>query len=139
MEPHEDRCNWAVMLNGEVASAVVINAFHTEKQPSFGLVLVYFDRPVWRIDYRLEQTHTNSFLRGNGLPALVFGPHYHSWEDNEHLATTIGGIPDKLKIAAPLPSNVRGYENCFRWFCDCVKIDISGQDIPPLPIRKNLL
>lgn len=138
IEPHEDRCNWALIFDGEVSSEIVITAYTTQIQPSFGLVLLYCGMAVWRIDYGLETVHTNGPVEGAASPSLIAGPHYHSWEDNEHLWTD-GGNSKELKIAAPLPANVRGYDNCFRWFCSRVNVDISGQQVPALPPRRVLL
>lgn len=138
-DPHEDRCNWAVSVNGEVRSEVLVNAYPTkQRQPCFGIILLYAGSAVWRVDYGYSIGHTNPFIQDNSIESIIKGPHYHSWDDNKHLVTG-RALPKHLPVARSLPNNIQSYDNCFRWFCSHVSISMSQIGPPVLPGRRALL
>lgn len=92
---------------------------------------------VWRAEF-VEMT---SHLNNHPCPptcdvGLIYGPHFHSWEDNRHLATP-KKLPNLLKFGKPLPPNIQGLENALRWFCGETNIVINF-NIPDYP-RSDLL
>ena len=102
-------------------------------------ILLCVHRCVWRIDFDpSDKFHINpadrSELIGEGI---VYGPHYHAWSDNKHLATATV-LPKKLTCARTLPLQVRRWEQAFRWFCGETGIVLGDMTIPRLPEREEL-
>lgn len=86
--------------------------------------------------------HFNHPIVGSAVPEAVAlgwleGPHIHAWAENRLL---VRNSPLKeLEFAVPLPSNIQGFANCFRWFCGEYNIHIAGIPIPEIPPKDTLL
>jgi hypothetical protein len=124
---------------GEITDMELEVVSYPEDGPTkFRIVLIY-QKAVWRLDYVTGEKHVNSMNRPAELPA---GPideaHYHSWSDNRRFATAMS-LPNYLKNANVLPSNVRGFDTAFRWFCGQTNIKVASLDMPILPDRTTLL
>jgi hypothetical protein len=93
---------------------------------------------VCRLDYT-DETHANSFaIAEDGLPPIVRGPHYHSWQRNRRFFRGLTTAP-QLHNAEPFiigPS----FDSTLRWFC----AETNIQSLPSthriqLPLRDRLL
>lgn len=69
---------------------------------------------------------------------MLFGPHCHRWSDNIHLVVD-NNLPEELEFAIRPSSNVKGFENSFRWFCGSLNIECNHNECPSLPPRDTLL
>ena len=128
------RCIRPIAINGEIGDgSLEIHFYPREKPPKFRISLI-LQRRVWGLDFDDDRKHTNSLNRASDAPATVFGPHYHSWDDNKRFATKVS-LPKEFKNARELPKNVRHYEQALRWFCTQTRILIRNEDIiePPKP------
>jgi len=124
----------ALSVAGEITDARLEIHFYTrEKPPKFNISLLAPSR-IWALDFDEAHKRTNSLNKPSDIPAIVTGPHYHSWEDNRRFATKVS-LPSRLLNARPLPHNIRSYENALRWFCDKTNIILRNEDIvmPPKP------
>ncbi len=135
----DKRFDWPVLVGGETAEcAVAATAYPDELDLRFTITLNYRSHNIWRIDhdppYRRE---TNPFLTGHRYSGdTIRGPHFHPWVDNRHEATP-ATFPT-LCWRRPLPSQVQGWENTFRWFLGETNIG-QPETIPSLPRRMRLV
>ena len=100
---------------------------------------ILFGRPiVCRLDFNLEAVHGNNFAPpGLGLPSLVKGPHWHSWEINRPLFVSVSSYT-KLKCAVPLDAGIRKFDPALRWYCGKRNIELNQHQIA-LPERRRLV
>jgi hypothetical protein len=73
------------------------------------------------------------------LPAIVEGPHYHSWRLNRRFCRG-SALPTKLHNAQSFSIAARTFDSILRWFC----ADTNIEGLPPdhrieLPVRTTLL
>lgn len=124
---------------GEVTDMELeVIAYPEEGAAKFRIVLIY-QKAVWRLDYVPGEGHVNSANRPAELPpGPIDDHHYHAWSDNRRFATA-ATLPNWLKNASVLPSNVRGFETAFRWFCGQTNIKVASLDMPILPHRTTLI
>jgi hypothetical protein len=97
--------------------------------------LVYRDSPIWRNDIVPADSCKYNPLRADrrGLPAIVCGPHCHSWPDNREYVRING--PGTLPFRRALPVNLRKVEQIVHWLADQINLKIEpeqrGFDVPP--------
>ena len=140
VSPQEDqRLTYALSIDNELSDAIfTIISYPMVRTLQFRLVLSY-GKAIWRVDFAKGEDHINPLNRPLHLPlGPIDDPHYHSWPDNRHLATAYS-LPARLRNANVLPSNIRTYENTFRWFCGETNIAIPSGGIPNLPRSDRLL
>jgi hypothetical protein len=125
------------MVDGEIGTfELTLIISPNDIDPSFHIVLTA-GHAIWRVC--LDQVdHVNSFNRAAGVPAMVAGPHYHSWEDNRCFGNP-ASLPRKLQNARPLPSHLRSEAKVFEWFLAQVKIAPPDWEMPPWPQKSLLL
>lgn len=135
----DSRLAYPLSLDDELSDAIfTIISYPSLNETQFRLVLSY-GRAIWRVDFARGEDHINPLDRPNHLPAgPITEPHYHSWADNRHLASA-STLPGRLLNANILPSNVRTYENAFRWFCGETNIAVPQGGVPDLPRGDRLL
>lgn len=133
------RLLYPLLMDGEISDAILqIIAYPRSRSLRFRLNLLY-GRAVWRLDYVEDEEHVNSFNRPDDLIIGPFtGPHYHAWADNRRFATK-SSLPERLENARLLEDNLQTFSNTFRWFCGQTKIDISGTEVPDLPISDQMI
>lgn len=142
--PRSGQQRWLASLSiGGVVSqiALVIDAYPREPSLKFSILLIY-GTAIVRVDYGELDAHYNHPVSGKRLPPHIQmgwleGPHEHSWEDNRVFVTQ--APPKELEFAVPLPQHVRGFANCFRWFCGKYNIDIADIPVPDIPAKDTLL
>jgi hypothetical protein len=105
-------------------------------EPGLRMVLRY-GRAFWRLCMTAVE-HPNSFNRPDDLPAMIFGPHHHSWPDNRRFGPA-NSLPKKLRNARLLPAHIRSDVEAFAWFLEQVKVLPPDWEMPPWPIRTRLL
>jgi hypothetical protein len=102
-------------------------------------VMLCAPKCVWRTDCTIDEPHFNSFDRPADLEEVYFcEPHYHSWSDNRRFCT-MQGLPDKLPNARKMPTEVRSFDSCLRWFCGQTNIEQPAAGMITLPPRRRLL
>lgn len=138
--PDERRLDWPVLVEGQSVNCLIsVTAYPNIGEERFTITLNYGGRCIWRVDYEPNYAHHINpperavTLGGYDIP----GPHYHSWGDNRHHATPVS-LPKELDCARELPSNARGWDNVFRWFCGEINVN-QPDEIPDLPRRTRLL
>jgi len=138
-EQRQQRWRKACVIQGEVTPLdIEVQAYPDSPNLKFRIILIY-QRAIWRLDYSEDGTHFNSTNRPNDLGAgPICGPHYHTWEDNRRFSTK-SALPHTLRNARNVPSNLRTFENAFRWFCGETRILVLTAEIPCLPTRVSLL
>lgn len=125
-------------IDGEICDLrLIIDAYPYWFEKKFTIML-NFERVICRLDYAASVVHANGLLPPQGVSTgLIEGPHFHSWQANRHLGTP-SRTPEKLSFAEPLPSNVQGFQNAFRWFCGGMNIDcVDG--VPETPKSDRLI
>jgi hypothetical protein len=115
---------------------LAVDAFPSEPDTPFVITLSKITS-IWRVEGKKLCSHMNRPPVPSGVEVgLVRGPHQHSWEDNRHLS--IGAaLPARLLFAKQLAPNLRGMQNCLRWFCGEANIEIES--FPDYPKSERLL
>lgn len=137
----DERFVWPVLVNGETAECNVCGtAYPNLPELRFTITLNFRQQNIWRVDWEPEGRggEVNPILPGHPHSGeTIWGPHCHPWDLNRH---TVKGaqIPRLLIWRKPLPANVQGWDNTFRWFLGETNIEPPEQ-IPALPGRKALL
>jgi hypothetical protein len=138
----EQRCKFPVSLNGQITPLeFVVDVHPRERNQSFTFTLNYLSC-IMRLDHD-GSGHRNGRVKGittpNGIEmGMIDGPHLHSWADNRILGSD-NFLPDELKFARPIPSQVRGYENSFRYFCGVANLSFLETQLPPYPTTDVML
>lgn len=102
-------------------------------------ILLNVEKCVWRVDHTDYKLHVNPVDTFSTIEPYSFTePHYHSWLDNRRFCTQ-SSLPSRLKIARPLPPNMRTFDAVFRWFCGEVNIAQPTSDMVYLPRRTRLI
>ncbi|NDV88739.1 hypothetical protein GTW51_18735 [Aurantimonas aggregata] len=122
---------------GDKAARLVLVGFPSATELKFRISLCY-NAAICRLDYT-DETHPNTRrLPNDGLPAIVKGPHFHSWELNRRF---FKGAPvaQRLELAEKF-TVAGGFDSLLRWFCSRTNIEQppSGHYIA-LPTRDTLL
>jgi hypothetical protein len=137
---HESATKYPLEIEGELrGSQLMIVGFRRDPGLKFR-VGILFPAMICRLDYT-DETHLNSIdghLR-HDIPAVMTGPHYHSWPLNRRFFRGVTK-PPKLHDAVPYSGAGRTFDAILRWFCADVRID----SLPPdhricLPERDLLL
>jgi hypothetical protein len=103
----------------------------------FRIGIKFLDHMVCRLDFELDGAHANNFSSwDDGLPGLVKGPHWHSWEINRRLIKSIGSAFE-LHNATPF-SISRQFDASLRWYCGERQIEIGRHEIE-LPPKEMLI
>ena len=135
----DERFEWPVLVGGETAEcAVAVTAYPDDPDLRFTITLNYRDHNIWRVDYDPPyRRETNPIMKGHPYSGdMIYGPHCHPWDINRDDATP-ATIP-LLRWRRPLPPQLRGWQNTFRWFLG--ETNITQPDtIPDLPRRTRLI
>lgn len=138
------RTSYVVLAEGEhVGAALDLTAYPhipTDREDCRFTITLNCPQPIWRIDFEPpDKGHTNPLDRSRFLgEGLVYGPHYHSWPDNRHIATK-AMLPKELGCARTLPPQIRRWEQAFRWFCGETGITLPSGAMLELPKRSRLV
>lgn len=138
------RAAYVVLVEGEhVGAALDLTAYPqtpTNRADCRFTITLNCPQPVWRIDFDPpDKGHPNPIDRIGILgEGMVFGPHFHSWQDNRHLATR-AALPRELSCARTLPPQIRRWEQAFRWFCGQTGISLPAGPVIGLPERDRLV
>tara|TARA_R110002110_G_scaffold333142_1_gene544021 strand:+ start:445 stop:984 length:540 start_codon:yes stop_codon:yes gene_type:complete len=141
---HDFRASYVVLVNGEhVGAALDLTAYPnlaTDRNDCRFTISLNCPHPIWRIDFEpLHKGHSNPLDRFNELgEGTLFGPHYHAWQDNRHLATK-RSLPKELPCARSLPAQIRKWEQAFRWFCGQTGITLPAGPVIDVPQRTLLV
>lgn len=136
----ERRLVWPVLVSGESTNCTLcVTAYPGDHELRFTITLNFRDVNIWRLDHESPlRCEINPFRTGHPYSGeRICGPHCHPWSLNRGEATP-KTIPDPLPWRAPLPQNVRGWENAFRWFLGETNIAQPGR-VPDLPKRESLV
>lgn len=102
-------------------------------------IMLNVEKCVWRVDHTEYELHVNPIDTFRLItPKSFTEPHYHSWADNRRYCTQ-NSLPSRPKIARPIPTNIRGFDAVFRWFCSEVKIAQPPSGMVYLPSRTRLM
>jgi hypothetical protein len=142
--PRSGQYRWlaALEIDGEVSElTLVVDTYPRSEKLKFSISLICGAALV-RLDYWEFDKHLNHRIAGVRTPDTVElgwleGSHIHGWPENRILVKT--EPPKELEFAIPLPSNIQGFANSFRWFCGEHRIDIGSMGSPDLPARDTLL
>lgn len=133
----EYRLRLPVEVEGELSGfAVEVISAPDAIDPVFKCILLY-ERAIWRVCV-CDVSHVNPLNRPAGVPAMLTGPHYHSWQDNRHTGA-VNSLPKRLKNARVLDGFEPTEDAIFSWFLDQVKILPPEWDMPKWPTRTLLL
>lgn len=121
-----------LQINGETSPVKLL----VDKYPfQFGLkfsIGFVCQVEIVRLDYGKLVHHVNHDRLPQGVPfGRIDGPHIHSWLPNRSLFS-LNHFPDELYWAVPIPQNVKGFPNTFRWICGEHNVE-CGREIPDLP------
>ena len=134
----ERRTHFPIEMDGELLEQARLEVTGIQRPGiQFRLSLCY-NAAVARLDHT-DETHPNTLREyGDGLPAEVSGPHFHSWAINRRLFRGVSKAP-QLGLAEPFES--RGsFESNLRWFCQELNLDQpDGLHLIELPRRETLL
>jgi hypothetical protein len=111
---------------------LLLQAYPQHPTMKFSIGTMFADLVVCRLDYCLEDTHANNFATAlEKLPPIVVGPHWHSWEANRGLITSLTK-PLKLHNALPF-TFAKQFDAIFRWYCATrnIKLDKHAISLPP--------
>jgi hypothetical protein len=135
----EYRLLFPVFVNGSSTDATVeIDAYPNASLLRFR-IMFNIGKCAWRIDYTEYETHVNPADTFSSITPFRFTcPHYHSWEDNRRYCTN-SAMPSRLKVARPLPDNIRQFDAAFRWFCGEINISQLPPNMVELPLRTTLI
>lgn len=136
----DKRLSWPVLVSGESSRCVVCaTAYPFDADLRFTLTLNYEDHNIWRLDHEpIYRCEINPFVTGHPYSGqTICGPHCHPWDLNRADATP-KSLPDPMRWRMPLPPNVQGWENSFRWFLGEANI-AQPAVLPDLPRRETLV
>lgn len=136
----DKRIRWPLVVGDSVSVAhLSLTAYPNYAEPNFTISLIY-RTCIWRLDYDPPyRYHDNPPDRVHLLGAgRIWGPHYHTWADNRHAATT-AVLPKTLDCARELPKRIRQWVQAFRWFCAETRITFEPYQLIDFPLREGLL
>lgn len=135
--PDEFRLKLPIEWRGELtAFQLELIVAPDAPSPDLRIVLLY-GRAIWRLCLA-PAVHPNSLRRPDDLPAMVSGPHHHSWPDNRHFGAA-NRLPKDLQNARKLPASVVANDDAFTFFLDQVGIDLPSWGPLKWPTRERLL
>lgn len=105
---------------------LMIDAFPDRQHLQFTIALLVEGRAVCRLDYDPEVIHDNGWA--DGLPGMVKGPHWHSWEVNRDAFRKLSSHPVRLQRAIPF-TQARAFDACLRWYCQERNIALGAHAI----------
>ena len=134
----DKRVVWPILVGTSVSEATLgITAYPNRTALQFTITL-NLPPCIWRLDFiPPQESHSNPLDRGSMLGYRVYGPHYHAWADNRHLATA-ATLPKVLLCARSLPRQITKWDQAFRWFCAAVGIALEPDQVIDLPPREGL-
>ena len=117
---------------------IEVNAYPNIATLRFRILLLYH-KCFARLDFVDDEQHVNPLGLGDEFPKGIFwGPHIHHWHHNKSYCTTYG-LPDRLRVAIPLPERLRQFDATLRWFCSQYRISQPPSGLIALPTRTSLL
>jgi len=135
----DKRISWPILVGTSVSEATLGITAYPNRLPSQFTITLNHRACIWRLDFiPPQESHPNPLDRGVLLGGYrIYGPHYHAWADNRHLATA-ASLPKELLCARSLPRQITRWEQAFRWFCDQVGIALEPSQVIELPPREGL-
>lgn len=138
--PHETVMKYPIEVDGELRGAqLMVVGFPRQRALKFRLGIL-FPAMICRIDYT-DETHTNTVdgVMAGTVPAVVNGPHYHSWPTNRRFFRGVM-TPPKLHDALPYTGAARTFDAVLRWFCADTNIaSLPGNHSIGLPPTDQLV
>jgi hypothetical protein len=108
-----------------------------EPSPRFNIAIECCDKVVCRLDFELDSVHGNNLRpRPQNVPALVHGPHWHSWELNRGEVRSLLYY-DSMPYAQPF-TEAQKFDAVLRWYCGKRNISLERHGIR-FPMRSRLL
>jgi hypothetical protein len=135
----ERKAIFPVEVNGELVEGARVEVVGFPDSPTLKFRLsLCFNAAICRLDYT-DETHGNTMRTiGDGLPAVVRGPHFHSWPLNRRFFRGASRAPE-LHNAEQF-TTASNFDSTLRWFCGQVNIDQPpGGHFIALPQRERLL
>lgn len=113
----------------------------SQSEPALpSLSLIFRRNPVMRLDIEAPTTcHSNPpWAAQLGLPGIVCGSHFHSWDDNrDHILNTGLWV---LPARRPVEPGLRRVPQMLPWIADRIGIELSHDDRDfDLPPKEQLL
>lgn len=118
----ERQATFPLEYEGEQQKGVhlLVVSFPNEAALKFRLSLC-FHAALSRLDYT-DEYHPNSLrVDEDAVPAVVNGPHYHSWQVNRRFFRSATAAVE-LRNALPFVSQARTFEAILRWYCEETRI-----------------
>lgn len=93
----------------------------------FSISLIYRSRCVSRLDFvAVEECENNPlWAHHDGLPSVVCGPHFHSWDHNRRHALV--DPEQNLPSREPLPRQIRRFSQAFPWLAARVNLVLTPE------------
>jgi hypothetical protein len=138
--PGAMRIRWPLLVGTSISDAFLhLMHWPNSAEARFSIGLNYRVQ-IARLDFvPPHEWHDNPLDRARFLGgARIRGPHYHSWQDNRHLATA-AALSRELTCARQLPAQIRRWDQAFRWFCGEVGIVLGDDPVIEPPPRSSLL
>ena len=136
---NERKASFPIAVNGEsfFGARFELVGFPQSTDLKFRLSLCW-NAAVARLDYT-DEVHANMARQhGDGIPAHVTGPHYHSWKLNRRFFVGAQIVP-RLQNADVFTMRA-SFDSILRWFCNELNIDQPiGGHLIALPPRETLL
>jgi len=135
----ERQLSWPLEVDGEQLpdASLMIIGYPRETVLCFRLQILC-PAAVCRLDFT-DETHGNPLPLLEDLPALVQGPHWHSWPINRLFFFQFDH-PVRLRNAVPFDGAGRQFDAILRWFCQENNIDQPPPDhLIELPRLDTLL
>lgn len=131
----ESRVRWQVALDDVPTDMFVeVIAYPIGQMQPFTIGL-HWPPCIWRVDFEPNfKSHNNPIGDDWKAPRTIYGPHYHSWADNRHLAKPVRP-PSDLDWARELPAEIKRFEHAFRWFCGETNIVLENSQVLDLPTK----
>jgi hypothetical protein len=136
---HERVIHFPLEVNGEQTGAkLMVVGFPRARSLKFRLGIL-FPGAVCRLDYT-DETHPNTMSCAlDGVPAIVIGPHYHSWRTNRRFCRG-GLLPPRLHNAEVYEQRAKTFDAVLRWFCaDNNIVGLPGNHGIELPTSDTFL
>jgi hypothetical protein len=115
---------WPIANSMNVAESGQLRVLWTPASDKpFTIAVVYRSNCLFRLDFvSLTICHSNPlFSRGVGLPPMVCGPHFHSWDANRMHILSSAPLWE-LACREPLPAQIRRFDQAFPWLADKVNL-----------------
>lgn len=129
--PNERMLKWPLAIDGVMESgSLLIQSDPTRRERLFFRIAILCPGAVCRLDFT-DEIHSNGYrVSADGLPAIVYGEHYHSWLINKRFFKDFDH-PVELRNAVAYDGGGRSFDSVLRWFC-------NDNNIEPLPAEHQV-